>query len=89
MSQYTTLIIHSLKNIRDGFPDLTFGEILYSVMRKNNMPEKPDNVNTSWLLELTDEQIYNAFETTLKSLKNELSESEDQRIIKSNLRIER
>ena len=47
MSQYTTLIIHSLKNIRDGFPDLTFGEILYSVMRKNNMPEKPDNVNTS------------------------------------------
>lgn len=38
-------------------------------MRKNNMPEKPDNVNTSWLLELTDEQIYNAFETTLKSLK--------------------
>ena len=77
MSQYTTLIIHSLKNIRDGFQDLTFGEILYSVMRKNNMPEKPDNVNTSWLLELTDEQIYNAFETTLKSLKNELSDSED------------
>ena len=77
MSQYTTLIIHSLKSIRDGFPDLTFGEILYSVMRKGNMPEKPDNVNTSWLLDLTDEQIYNAFETTLKSLKNELSDSED------------
>lgn len=66
MTQFTTLIINSLNDMRDTHPELTFTEILYSILRKKNLPEKPDNVNTSWLLELEDEAIYKAIEKVIK-----------------------
>lgn len=74
MSQCTSLIISALQDYRDVFPDMTFGEILYSMLRKQNLPEKPEDAKTGWLLEISDEALYNAVEKSLKTMSRELSE---------------
>lgn len=73
MAQFTTLIISALGDMRDSFPQMTFGEILYTLLRKNYIPTKPDGVNTSWLLNIKDEDFYNAIE---KVIKNEVETEE-------------
>lgn len=75
MTQYTTLIISALDDVRDKFPDLTFGELLYTIFRKEHFVNKPDDVKTSWLLQNVDEDIYNSIETILKS--EHLEENEE------------
>lgn len=71
MTQFTTLIISSLSDMRDNFPEMTFGEILYTVLRKKNLPSKPDDVSTTWLMSLEDEEIYNAIEKAIKAEKQD------------------
>lgn len=67
MTQFTTLIISSLSDMRDNLPEMSFGEMMYTVLRKSNLPSKPDDVSTSWLLDLKDEDIYNAIEKAIKA----------------------
>lgn len=67
MAQYTNLITSALSDMKEEFPDMSFGEILYSIFRKPHLKTKPDGVNTSWLLDLKDEDIYKAIELTIKS----------------------
>lgn len=65
--QHTTLIISALHDMKDEFPNMTFGEILYTIFRKTNLKQKPEGTPTSWLLELKDEDVYNAIEIALKN----------------------
>lgn len=69
MAQFTTLIITSLHDMKESEPDMTFGEILYTVFRKEFLKNKPEDVSTSWLLQLKDEDIYNAIEKAIKEEK--------------------
>ena len=67
MKSFTNLIISTLKDIKADNPELSFGEVLYSTFRKENLPEKPSESKTSWLLEITDEQFYMAAERMIKN----------------------
>lgn len=69
MAVFTTLITSSLSDMKNNFPEMTFGEILYTIFRKDNLKGKPEGINTSWLLELKDENIYDAIEKAMKSEK--------------------
>ena len=55
--------------MKESEPDMTFGEILYTVFRKEFLKNKPEDVSTSWLLQLKDEDIYNAIEKAIKEEK--------------------
>lgn len=69
MAQFTTLIVSALNDMKDSFPDMTFGEILYTVLRKENLNGKPNDASTSWLLDIKDEEYYNAIEKSIKQEK--------------------
>lgn len=64
---YNTLILSSLKDFQSTFPEMTFGEILYSFLRQS----LPDNCTCKSHLkeirELTDESIYEGIEKTIKA----------------------
>lgn len=65
-SNLTTLIIQSIEDLHEKLPNLTFTELLYTVFRKANFKEKPRGVNTGWLLEIDDQDIYEAVEEAIK-----------------------
>lgn len=67
MAQFTTLIITALNDLKNVYPEMSFGELLYSILRRENLPAKPEDVNTSWLLSLKDSDIYNSIEQIIKT----------------------
>ena len=66
MEQYTTLIISSLRDLKEKSPEMSFGEMLYTIFRKKSFPTKPEGVDTTWFLSLNEEDIYNAVEKAIK-----------------------
>lgn len=59
---FAPIIIERLKVLRKVAPDLTFGDILYSILRDANLqiPIKKEGIN--WLRQITDEQYYKSIE---------------------------
>lgn len=70
-TSYGTLIISSLRDFQKTFPDMTFGEIMYSFLRQNNLAGK----TLKDIRELSDESIYESIE---KSIKFEQEEATNQ-----------
>lgn len=64
------IIILGLKEMKEQHPEMTFGEILYSILNKNNLPKKPDTINTAWLLDITDKDYLEAVESAINFEKN-------------------
>jgi hypothetical protein len=61
-TNYGTLIISSLKDFQKTFPDMTFGEIMYSFLRQNELTGKTlKDIRT-----LSDEDIYQSIEKSIK-----------------------
>lgn len=63
---YRPLLKQKLVELIDESKELTFGELLYSILRKKVLKNKPDNANTSWLLEIEDSEFYTALEKAME-----------------------
>lgn len=72
-ASYGTLIISSLRDFQRTFPDMSFGEIMYSFLRQNDLTGK----TLSEIRELSDESIYKSIEKSIKFEQDEPAELED------------
>lgn len=60
------LIIEKLDKLTTIASDLSMGEVLYEILRsKHHLSKKPEGVDTSWLVNLSDEDIFTAIERTI------------------------
>lgn len=59
---YIPLIEKKLTELRKENPELTFGEVLYSVLRK----QKPEGISLGWLLDIEDKNFYTAIEKEIE-----------------------
>ena len=74
---YKNLNILRLKELNEASPrEYTFGMLLYSFLRKPVLWEKPTEGCLSWLLEISDEDFYSAFERAIEEMNN-LKENEE------------
>lgn len=60
--KYGNLIVSSLKDFQTTFPDMTFGEIMYSFLRQNNLTGQ----TLKDIRDLSDEKIYKSIEESIK-----------------------
>ena len=63
---YSTLIISSLKDFQTTFPEMTFGEVLYSFLRQGVSGAQIPEGCLNPIRALSDEVIYEAIEKTIK-----------------------
>jgi hypothetical protein len=61
---YKPIIALKLTEVVNKSPDLSFGQILYSIFRKKNLENRPfeGSKETKWLLEMNDEDFLRAIE---------------------------
>lgn len=77
--RYFGLILEKFKELHKENPELTFAEMLYSVLRKPSLWENPQEGNVAWLLDLKDDNIYASLERVIndeivyKSEQNEVN----------------
>lgn len=50
-----------------NYPELSFGEIMYSFLRKECLKVRPDNINNSWMLNVSDKEFYKAIECAIET----------------------
>ena len=60
------LIVQKMRELVNESSEMSFGEILYTLFRKNVLKSKPDDAKTSWLLDVKDEDFYTALEKTIE-----------------------
>lgn len=77
MTHFSTLIISAIEDLKVECPEMSFGELLYTIFRKENLKSKPEGTNTSWLLSVKDEDIYNAIEKTIRNEKTIKEEEQE------------
>lgn len=65
---YTALIISRLSEASDAYPELSFSEILYSILRKKNLSSRTfdGSETTKFLLETDDKDIYKSIDKFIK-----------------------
>lgn len=66
---FKPLIKIKLDEFSKESPDLKFGELLYSILRKPMLDSKPDGVSLSWLTEIEDKEFYTAIERAINNEK--------------------
>ncbi|MDC7249859.1 MAG: hypothetical protein PQJ49_08095 [Sphaerochaetaceae bacterium] len=59
---FIPLIEQKLTELRKESPELTFGALLYSVLRK----QKPEHISLGWLLDIEDKDFYTFIEKELE-----------------------
>lgn len=59
---YKSLFIKRFTELSEKHPEYSIGECLYSVFRRECLRVKPQGVNTSWLLNIKDKELYGASE---------------------------
>lgn len=57
---YIPLILLKLKELRELSPDLTFGEMIYSILRPANLESAPEDVKIAWMMEIDDLDFFNS-----------------------------
>ena len=62
MINFTPIVLERLKVLRELSPDLSFGDILYSILRDVNLQADANKNGICWLRAITDEQYYKAIE---------------------------
>jgi hypothetical protein len=72
-TNYGTLIISSLKDFQTTFPNMSFGEIMYSFLRQNDLSGK----TLQEIRALSDEEIYQSIEKSIKYEQDEPLNTED------------
>lgn len=74
---YKPLILLKLKEVSQK-TDYTFGELLYSILRKKFLHSKPEDVSNQWIANVEDREFYTAIE---RFFENELKQLEDDEIL--------
>lgn len=72
-TNYGVLIISSLMDFQKTFPNMTFGEIMYSFLRQNELSGQ----TLRDIRKLSDEEIYQAIEESIKYEQEEPLKPED------------
>lgn len=63
---YIPLIKDKLDELSKSAPDLSFGELLYSILRKPILVQKPTSANIAWLLDIENKDFYTALEKAME-----------------------
>ena len=63
---YIPSILVKLQELHRTSPDLSFGDILYSILRKPILKETPDDLSNHWLREIDDHIYFNAVSRLIK-----------------------
>lgn len=63
---YKPLIKLKLDELSKEASDLTFGQLLYSFLRKPMLEQKPDDTKIGWLNNIEDRDFYTALENAIK-----------------------
>ena len=69
-----------LRELRELSPDLSFGEILYSLLRPANLEGKPEEAPIAWLMDIDDFDYFNAITKLIEEeteFKKERENAED------------
>ena len=61
------IIVNRLDALVQISGDLSLGELLYEVCRRKNMPTKPESTNTTWFLDISDNEFFKAIEKVIKN----------------------
>jgi hypothetical protein len=72
---YGTLIISSLKDFQITFPEMSFGEIMYSFLRQNELSGK----TLQDIRALSDQEIYQSIEKSIKFEQDEPLNTEESK----------
>lgn len=62
---YIPLILMKLRELREHSPDLSFGDIMYSMLRPAHLVSKPEDAKIAWLREIDDFDFFNAITSLL------------------------
>ena len=63
---FKPLILQKFKEMVNESSEMSFGEVLYTVLRKSALKSKPEDARTAWLLDIKDEDFYTALEKTIE-----------------------
>lgn len=57
---YTPLIVAKIRELKKNSPDLSFGDILYSILREPMLRVTPKDANIAWLRDVSDFDFFNS-----------------------------
>lgn len=63
---YIPLIFQKFKELKNTADDFSFGELLYSILRKPILEQSPQDANVNWLKKIEDRDYYTAVEKALE-----------------------
>lgn len=63
------LIIDEFRKLSQANPEYSFGELVYTILRKPNMRDKPASADIKWIREVSDNSFYTACERAIESEK--------------------
>lgn len=66
---YKPIFLEKLKELMVESPDLTLGDIIYSILRKPMLKETPEDANIIWLREVSDFDFFNSVSRLIKEEK--------------------
>ena len=73
---YKDLAERKLKEMMTLSEDYSLPEILYTVLRQKYLTKKPSHVDTRWLLDISDQEVYQALERACKDYSPKVEEIE-------------
>lgn len=56
------IVISKVKEFAVAHPEMSFGQILYAMTRTKNLRGKPEEANTQWLRDISDNDFLTAIE---------------------------
>ena len=66
---YKPIFLEKLKELMVESPDLTLGDIIYSILRKPMLKETPEDANIIWLRDVSDFDFFNSVSRLIKEEK--------------------
>lgn len=60
------LFIRKLDEFIQEHKEYSIGECLYSMLRRETLKSKPNGVDTSWLMDISDRDMYGAIEHAIE-----------------------
>ena len=66
---YKPIFLEKLRELMVESPDLTLGDIIYSILRKPMLKETPEDANIIWLRDVSDFDFFNSVSRLIKEEK--------------------
>lgn len=68
--KYTPLILKKIQELSNQFPEYSFGDLLYTILREKYVGEVQDRKSSGWIREVSDQKFYTAVENAIKKEDN-------------------